>query len=326
MEHEGYSFKDYLQDNGQYVGVMLPLIGWQFYCLLKMFKKHQYQFEPPMLLEFITLINFPLMMVTVTLLTFQKFLDEDSLICVLLNFGVYLVRMSLFGDWCVTNVDRLLTLYWCPHYAATVTLTQALIANMTVKTIATGLSIVFAVTNRDLLKCSPEDNSNGICKVIGVSTKVNFNWIYVPFLITLVVVMFVTCYVILVLMRHEKRIRSQVQPAVALPPVAVVSGGHGGPGPSGAAVNNWMSDEQEHYFQVAKKIFSVNLPILCMLIILAPFNTLRAYMYFSGDSCSDNQTLKILLPTFSVIVPLSVTVYFYIAGKKLENLQTNNVS
>ena len=89
-----------------------------------------------------------------------------------------------------------------------------------------------------------------------------------------------------------------------------------------AMVNNWMNEDMEQKLKVAKRILSINLPPLCMILMMIPFNALLGYKYFSGQSCSGNQTFNLLLQTASVIVPTSGLVYFYIAGKKIEKLHS----
>ena len=44
-----------------------------------------------------------------------------------------------------------------------------------------------------------------------------------------------------------------------------------------AMVNNWMNEDMEQKLKVAKRILSINLPPLCMILMMIPFNALLGY-------------------------------------------------
>ena len=107
--------------------------------------------------------------------------------------------MSTYGDWCVSSVDRFFTLYWSPSFS--LTMTHGLISNLSVKAIATTISIAYAVVNFESLTCRNAD-ANRFCQTLDSG-----HWTLIPFIATLLVILSVTGYVIGVIVYHEKKMR-----------------------------------------------------------------------------------------------------------------------
>ena len=84
--------QDYVEKNGGFALFLVLVVGWQCYFLCKIAQKNQHQFTAPMMLEFITLINFPIMELVMIMATLNNFFPINSNYCVCVNSGIYFLR------------------------------------------------------------------------------------------------------------------------------------------------------------------------------------------------------------------------------------------
>ena len=67
----------------------------------------------------------------------------------------------------------------------------------------------------------------------------------------------------------------------------------------------------------ARRILSVNLQTLCLLLFVTPLNILNVYIFITEDSCDKNESLSSIGKICTSVAAISGIVYLCISWKKL---------
>lgn len=70
----------------------------------------------------------------------------------------------------------------------------------------------------------------------------------------------------------------------------------------------------------ARRMLSVNLQTLCLLLFVTPLNILNVYIFITEDSCEKNEALSSIGKICTSIAAISGILYLYIAWKKLKRV------
>ena len=151
-------------------------------------------------------------------------------------------------------------------------------------------------------------------------------WFYLtPFLITISLLVSVTFYVLTVIYKHQQQDNQQ---RVTIPrrnqvdTIETVSGNI----PQRRIVpervvqlNNWIQESET--LETAKRMLSVNISTLVVLISMLPTNIVYCYMYFIGTTCQQDPIFIRIMEVGGTLVPITFLVYMGLAEKKLEKIK-----
>ena len=70
----------------------------------------------------------------------------------------------------------------------------------------------------------------------------------------------------------------------------------------------------------ARRMLSVNIQTLCLLLFVTPLNILNVYIFITEDSCEKNEALSSIGKICTSIAAISGILYLYIAWKKLKRV------
>ena len=70
----------------------------------------------------------------------------------------------------------------------------------------------------------------------------------------------------------------------------------------------------------ARRMLSVNLQTLCLLLFVTPLNILNVYIFITEDSCEKNEALSFIGKICTSVAAFSGILYLYIAWKKLKRV------
>ena len=70
----------------------------------------------------------------------------------------------------------------------------------------------------------------------------------------------------------------------------------------------------------ARRILSVNLQTLCLLLFVTPLNILNVYIFITEDSCEKNGSLSSIGKICTSVAAISGIVYLCISWKKLKKV------
>ena len=150
-------------------------------------------------------------------------------------------------------------------------------------------------------------------------------WFYIlPFFITFSIFVIVTIYIICVIYKHEQQLNQNM--VVPFQQVSTIENqSHSLQQQRNSRIrdrivqlNNWIQESQT--LEIAKRMLSINISTLIMLIMMLPYNSLLSYIYFSGKTCQEAPIFINVLEAFGVLVPITFLVYIGFAEKKLQNL------
>ena len=72
--------------------------------------------------------------------------------------------------------------------------------------------------------------------------------------------------------------------------------------------------------KTARRILSVNVQTLCLLLFVTPLNILNVYIFITEDSCEKNQALIFAGKICTLVAGISGAFYLYIAWIKLKQV------
>ena len=81
--------------------------------------------------------------------------------------------------------------------------------------------------------------------------------------------------------------------------------------------NNWIQNSQT--METAKRMLSVNIPTMIVLLITIPNNIMVVYVYLSG-SCEEDNWILVTFKVSSGLSLLTYLAYLFVANIKLENM------
>ena len=182
--------------------------------LVHLYKKYKNKLEPVHILEINTLFDECILIFNLALRHFiGGQLGYESLFCKISTIITFAVRMSFYLDFCWSQIDRFLALYWNIEYKERVTNNKALVLITITKVLNLILALIVMLMDPTWFECQREQNYQ--CTVY----KKN-NALYFTFSTTLAMatVLIVSSYS----MKLILKIHSEVSPVVNLnhPPVS----------------------------------------------------------------------------------------------------------
>ena len=153
-----------------------------------------------------------------------------------------------------------------------------------------------------------------------------------PFFLNLTIFVSVTVYIIYVMYYHQKELNQNSVAPQHQQQVSTIEGQSRNQQQRIRTrnrivqLNNWIQESQT--LETAKKMLSVNISTLLMLLMMLPLNVVICYIYFSGLTCQEHPVFISVLEVCGVLVPITFLIYIGFAEKKLQKLSqiTQNIS
>ena len=152
-------------------------------------------------------------------------------------------------------------------------------------------------------------------------------WFYIPpFFLTLLVFGIVTIYIICVIYQHQQEMNQNI--VVPFQQVSTIENqSHSLQHRSRiqdriVQMNNWIQESQT--LETAKRMLSINISTLCMLLIMLPLNVVLCYIYISGMTCQEQPIFISAIEVCGIIIPITFLIYIALAEKKLQKLSQFN--
>ena len=270
-------------------------ISFPFYILMglllvKAFIKYKHNMEPTHVFDLSILIVQFLWVITNTfgLGGLQKcFSDSFAPYCLLINFINNGLRFCFYGDFIVSQLDRVAALGWSFWYHEWMTISRAVIISLICKFLMGLLTLFMMCVDVDYFKCFPKD---------GVPFCVNFKqnnvfWRTIPIMIVLIIIVCVTLYIgkVVYLLQKGNSPLINATNEVASPDIEQdMKEAFEIPKEEQEPVNRSCFPITQEFYEFAKKLLNVNLQTLLMSVLLIPMNVLWIYIYVTGESCEEH--------------------------------------
>ena len=310
----------------------IMLIYFLFYTI-KLIKKYFHRLEPVHVFDISPLFNLLLMIVLKLGDNVQQNLESDwDPFCLLGHFLFNVVRISTSLELSAAEIHRFLFIYWSSSYHERICTKDAMITIAIIKVVVALICVVGCVLDPEAVKC--RKHTIFICNYL---RKNNIFWITLPTLVSMIIILTVSGYLIRVILKQSK-----INPVEIQNPQNQMS-----KKPSQKSVLRQNEEaierrnENPHMFfkvqkppnqtervvaksnifpllNVAKKCLSVNLLSLCILLSMVPMNSLNMYVFMTNTSCPSDQNTQMILKSVALSGGLMVLIVPYLTEKKLD--------